>query len=428
MRKVKTIGNVNVYTYWKNDRPILTVENSGNETLKMDIRYEQTNKPGTQSMQHFELQTRSSETVYLPEDYVNYQNLYIQTDGNQSHNFIDWLRKSLEEEEQHRENIDAHNDRQQINSSDNLEESLNEEEPENSTQDDNVIPKLEERITQLVQTNDECENMIDRLKNQIAELSQENSELKMQLDTQTEVMSDAPEHVFREAAQQIYLTLLGQQRIVSGETFSDPRKICEGIETEIKRFKEQYDGQMNYTFSIVKEHLTKVYEILDFELSELTPSENQPEQLAKLALSDEHTDDVHFPYLGQLGKAYWKDLKAFTTKLPQLIEETQAILHRIVFQLLDGFSPYNAKDEQEKEMTQSFYEDILPNILQMMDLELVPIEIGQTEADSRIHDIQGSQRGAFKRGVVADIVQHGIYRISDKQIIRKPVIMRGEPD
>ena len=79
-------------------------------------------------------------------------------------------------------------------------------------------------------------------------------------------------------------------------------------------------------------------------------------------------------------------------------------------------------------MTHSFYEDILPNILQMMNLELVPIEIGQTEADSRIHDIQGSQRGAFKRGVVADIVQHGIYRISDKQIIRKPVIMRGEPD
>ena len=63
-----------------------------------------------------------------------------------------------------------------------------------------------------------------------------------------------------------------------------------------------------------------------------------------------------------------------------------------------------------------------------MSLELVPIEIGETEADSRIHDIQGSQRGAYRRGVVADIIQHGVRRISDKQIIRKPVVMRGEPE
>ena len=69
----------------------------------------------------------------------------------------------------------------------------------------------------------------------------------MQLKTRTEAIVSDPEHVFREAAQQIYQTLLTQRGIVSGETFSDPRKICEGIETEIKRFEEQYDGQMNYS-------------------------------------------------------------------------------------------------------------------------------------------------------------------------------------
>ena len=145
-------------------------------------------------------------------------------------------------------------------------------------------------------------------------------------------------------------------------------------------------------------------------------------------LSDELQKDIQFPYLGKLGKVYWEDLKAFTKNLPPIIVEVQAILYRIVIQLLDGFSPYRAKTAEEVQMSCCFYEDYLPNILQMMNLELVPIEIGQTEADSRIHDIQGSQRGRYQRGVVADIIQHGIRRISDKQIIRKPVVMRGEPE
>ena len=81
----------------------------------------------------------------------------------------------------------------------------------------------------------------------------------------------------------------------------------------------------------MKEHLTKVNELFNVELSELSPWESQPEHLAKLVLSDVPPNDVQFPYLGELGKVYWNDLKTFTTKLPQVIEETQAILHRMVF-------------------------------------------------------------------------------------------------
>ena len=317
---------------------------------------------------------------------------------------------------------------QKQNSTSNHEKRLGQLEREIQNQQENIRPTPQNQITQLEQLNTELQNKIDRFREQIAELLQENSDLKQQLDTRTEVMSRDPEHVFREAAHHILQTLFKQHQKEIGETLQGPIQICTGIETEIRRFEAQFDGEMIYTLSVVKEHLTKVKGLIFFELSELSSPENQPEQLAELVLTDEPPENVQFPYLGELGKIYWDDLKAFTAKLPQVIAETQVVLNRIVIQLLDGFSPYRAKTEKEEQMSCCFYEDYLPNILQIIGLELVPIEIGQTEVDSRIHDIQGSQRGAYQRGVVAAIIQHGIRRISDKQIIRKPVVMRGEPE
>ena len=107
---------------------------------------------------------------------------------------------------------------------------------------------------------------------------------------------------------------------------------------------------MIYALSVVREHITKIKGLIHFELSEMSSPENRAEQLATLVLRDESPDEVQFPYLGELGKIYWNDLKAFTTKLPQVIVEAQMLLNRIVIQLLDGFSPYRAKTPKEEQM------------------------------------------------------------------------------
>ena len=155
-------------------------------------------------------------------------------------------------------------------------------------------------------------------KKRIVELSHENNELKQQLDTHTDARSREPEHVFSEAAHHVLQTIFRQHQEEVGETLQNPKQICDGIETEIKRFEAQFDGQMIYTLSVVKEHLTKAKGLIQFELSELSSPENQSEQLARLVLSDELQKDIQFPYLGKLGKVYWEDLKAFTKNLPQL--------------------------------------------------------------------------------------------------------------
>ena len=485
MQEVVTIENVLISVKWDNDKIILIFKNCGQNLKKIDIRCQKANGPGTESLRYFQLYRGSLETVPLPEDYENYQKLYFRV-GTQKPwpNSIEVLRKLFNEVKQQRQIKNVQHDHEQLSSSRSqvveeqsnplaalsetlvkvkrssrqekietsehrngplntglkqqrkntrdFEELSTKVEPEDQTQQENIIPNPQNQITQLEQLNTELQNEVDRFREQIAELLQENSDLKQQLDTRTEVMSRDPEHIFREAAHHVLQTLFKQHQKDVDETLQNPIQISNGIEAEIKRFEKQFDGEMIYALSVVKEHLTKVKGLIFFELSEFSlsekPWENQSEQLAELVLTDKSPDDVQFPYLGELGKVYWNDLKTFATNLPQVIVEIQALLRHIVIQLLDGFSPYRAKNATEVQMARYFYKDYLPNILRMMNLELVPIEIGQTEADSRIHDIQGSQRGAYSRGVVADIIQHGIRRISDKQIIRKPVVMRGEPE
>ena len=64
--------------------------------------------------------------------------------------------------------------------------------------------------------------------------------------------------------------------------------------------------------------------------------------------------------------------------------------------------------------------------LQLVDWEIVPIEIGKTEVDARVHDVQGSRQTRLKPGTVAKVVLPGLVRKTDGIIVQKPVVIRGE--
>ena len=303
---------------------------------------------------------------------------------------------------------------------------------ETQNRPESIISKLKDKITELKQIVAECQKVIDSLKKRNAELAQENNTLKARLDTRTDAMPRNPEQVFREAANCVLQMLSKQQEKAKKETLPDPIQLFKVIEAELDRFKEQFDGQAVHILSPVQAHLAKARELTQFELSELPPLEryweNQPERLAELALADGSENEVQFSYLGELGKIYWDDLKTYASKIPHATVKIQSILYQIVVLLVDGFSPYRLRKTVDADMFRKFYQNHLSNILQAADLEFVPIEIGQTQADARIHDIQGTQAGPFRLGVVADIVQQGLRRCSDQKIIRKPVVIRGEPE
>ena len=68
----------------------------------------------------------------------------------------------------------------------------------------------------------------------------------------------------------------------------------------------------------------------------------------------------------------------------------------------------------------------LGEYLQLVGYEVVPIEIGKTQADARIHDIQSSRQDNVETGTIAEVVLPGLQRIDNGAIIQKPVVIRGE--
>ena len=64
--------------------------------------------------------------------------------------------------------------------------------------------------------------------------------------------------------------------------------------------------------------------------------------------------------------------------------------------------------------------------MQLVGYEVVPIEIGKTRADARMHEVQDSRQTNAEPGTVVEVVLPGLQRIDDGEIIQKPVVIRGE--
>ena len=94
------------------------------------------------------------------------------------------------------------------------------------------------------------------------------------------------------------------------------------------------------------------------------------------------------------------------------------------------FIPQFIKDRLFNSVARFIKFDQLPGqldeYLQLVGYEVVPLEIGKTQADARIHDIQGSQQTNGEPGTVVEVVLPGLQRVDNGDIIQKPIVIRGE--
>ena len=95
----------------------------------------------------------------------------------------------------------------------------------------------------------------------------------------------------------------------------------------------------------------------------------------------------------------------------------QFILHFIKDTLFNSLTPY-FQPEQLPEQINKF--------LRLVDLEVVPITLGKTIADARMHEIQGSRQTDQEPGTIVEIVSPGLRRQTDSAIVQKPVVIRGD--
>ena len=68
----------------------------------------------------------------------------------------------------------------------------------------------------------------------------------------------------------------------------------------------------------------------------------------------------------------------------------------------------------------------LDKFLDLVGYEIIPIEIGKTEADARVHDIQSSWQTNNEPGTIVEVILPGLQRKADGEIVQKSVVIRGE--
>lgn len=101
------------------------------------------------------------------------------------------------------------------------------------------------------------------------------------------------------------------------------------------------------------------------------------------------------------------NLEEYDQFIPQFIRDR-------LFNSVSRFVPFEQLPER------------LERCLQLVGYEVIPIELGKTQADARVHDIQGSRQTDNENGAVVEIVLPGLRRIADGEIVQKPVVIRGE--
>ena len=68
----------------------------------------------------------------------------------------------------------------------------------------------------------------------------------------------------------------------------------------------------------------------------------------------------------------------------------------------------------------------LDHCLQIVGYEVVPIEIGKTQADTRMHHIQASRQTGVVPGTIVEVISPGLRRKVDGEIVQKPVVICGK--
>ena len=64
--------------------------------------------------------------------------------------------------------------------------------------------------------------------------------------------------------------------------------------------------------------------------------------------------------------------------------------------------------------------------LSLAGLEMIPIDIGRTKADPRLHDIQGTKPQPDSADMIVEVVFPGLRDANTQEVIRKPVVIKGE--
>ena len=382
------IGNIFVTVEYENGNVCLILDNRDENAESITVSYEESHKPGIKTLEHFERLSYGQQKVLLPEEFEKWKKLEFQA-GVENRSIPNTSLKKLSDEA-----------KRQI-------------------KDNPSQPKIEPSISKSEQTDNSINIMGQDLK---PDIETTNVPGQRSIDYQHEVETIIQETQAKvETLAQVYEN--GEP--IDSIEIDDPTPsqkalmILNWIARTIEDWTHELEQSGTANPDLIQTLGFANQDIKD-KLKEVRgPAPPLPEPLKPD--TDVSTD---------------AEYKEFKNKCTAYVSHSEGLL--VDYQLgrqtaeteYNQFIPQFIKDRLFNGVARFIKFEQLPEqldqLLQIVGYEVVPIEIGKTEADARVHDIQASRQTNAESGTIVEIVLPGLQRKADGEIIQKPVVIRGE--
>ena len=384
------IGDISISVQWENNQVILILENCGLNEEKIYIHFQESSSSGTQLLKHFQWSDEDPQTfehqrtVALPKGFKKWERFYCQQRPPESVDLKEVDLKELVDETERQAKTEL---------------SQPETEPSrfNPERLSDSPLKIDEDSKPDIETNNELEQAPIDYQQETETPVQETREQMAEL---ARAYEDGEPIDFVDienpTASQNVLLILNWMACELGEwkTELEQSYMADADLVQTLRYAEQ----------AIKDKLKAIR----------SPS--------LLALK---TDISRNTKLSHIQDEYAVWVTRFKRKLSDY-----EMKHKVSESEYDQFIPQFIKDRLFNGVVRFVAFEQLPErldkFLQLVGYEVVPIEVGTTKADSRVHEIQGSRQTCVEPGTIVEVILPGLRRKTDGEIVQKPVVIRGE--
>lgn len=389
MQEVKSIGTISISAGWENNYPIFLLENHGRKVEIVECLYLEPGKQFSRSWKELHLEFGSQLKVKLPENYKSWKKFGFHINGERLLAPVSALQDLLIEAKRYVEVGPS-----QTETGRSISEPEQTEEAEDLTL---RVQKLQNGSTQVpkllsIDYRREAEIAVQQTSERVNELARAYKD------------GGAIDFVNIEnpTPSQNILLILNWIAMVIREWRNELEQSGRTDQSLIETltYREQ---DIKERLKVVRSEKTPVPDSLELETDIYTDTElNEIQKECSC-----HVAWFEGRLFGYEERSEIKNLEEYNQFIPQFIKD----------RLFNGVSRFVRFDQLPEQ---------LEECLQLVGYEIVPIEIGKTQADARVHDIQGSRQTNGEPGTVVEVILPGLRRIADGEIIQKPVVIRGE--
>ena len=389
MQEVTSIGTISISAGWENNYPILLLENHGRKVEIVECLYLEPGKQSSESWKELHLQFGSQLKVKLPENYKSWEKFGFHINEERLLAPVSALQNLLIEAKRYikvgpsqLETVRSISKPEQIEEAEDLTVRVQKLHSESTH-----VPELLS-----IDYRREAKTTVQRTNKQVSELARaykDGGAIDF-VNIENPTLSQKILLILNWVA--ITIREWKNELEQSGKT---DRNLIETLTYKEQDIKEKLKA--------IRGEKTPVPDSLELETD--IDSDTELNEIRKEC--SYHVAWFEGRLFGYEERSEISNLEEYDQFIPQFIKDR-------LFNGVSRFVPFDQLPEQ------------LEQCLQLVGYEIVLIEIGKTQADARVHDIQGSRQTNGECGTVVEVILPGLRRVADGEIIQKPVVIRGE--